>query len=278
MLRPRIVLTLACPASPSRRPRRSAPTCSSGSPQQHDVALLLTRPDKPPRPRPQAARRRRRRRSPSGSASRSRSRLGSTTTSRSRPTPSSSRRTACSSRESLLERALWLNVHPSLLPRWRGAAPVERALMAGDDAHRRHDPPHDRGARRRPDRGAGGIRRSGPRTMPAPSSRARRRSRRGCSTACSPTRSSRRSPTTASRTRRRSRPTTASSTSPARRESSSTASARSRRTSARARSSTGGRCIVWKARVADDGGLELLEVQPEGGQAHAYDEYLRGLR
>ncbi len=33
---------------------------------------------------------------------------------------------------SLLERALWLNVHPSLLPRWRGAAPVERALMAGD--------------------------------------------------------------------------------------------------------------------------------------------------
>lgn len=34
--------------------------------------------------------------------------------------------------EAALERALWLNVHPSLLPRWRGAAPVERALMAGD--------------------------------------------------------------------------------------------------------------------------------------------------
>ena len=33
---------------------------------------------------------------------------------------------------SLLERGLWLNVHPSLLPRWRGAAPVERAIMAGD--------------------------------------------------------------------------------------------------------------------------------------------------
>ena len=32
----------------------------------------------------------------------------------------------------LLERTLWLNVHPSLLPRWRGAAPVERAIMAGD--------------------------------------------------------------------------------------------------------------------------------------------------
>jgi methionyl-tRNA formyltransferase len=34
--------------------------------------------------------------------------------------------------ESLLEGGLWLNVHPSLLPRWRGAAPVERAIMAGD--------------------------------------------------------------------------------------------------------------------------------------------------
>jgi methionyl-tRNA formyltransferase len=34
---------------------------------------------------------------------------------------------------SLLEQALWLNVHPSLLPRWRGAAPVERAILAGDE-------------------------------------------------------------------------------------------------------------------------------------------------
>ena len=34
--------------------------------------------------------------------------------------------------EPVLEERLWLNVHPSLLPRWRGAAPVERALMAGD--------------------------------------------------------------------------------------------------------------------------------------------------
>jgi methionyl-tRNA formyltransferase len=35
--------------------------------------------------------------------------------------------------EDALDRALWLNVHPSLLPRWRGAAPIERALRAGDD-------------------------------------------------------------------------------------------------------------------------------------------------
>jgi methionyl-tRNA formyltransferase len=35
-------------------------------------------------------------------------------------------------KEPLLSRSLMLNVHPSLLPRWRGAAPIERALMAGD--------------------------------------------------------------------------------------------------------------------------------------------------
>ena len=34
--------------------------------------------------------------------------------------------------DDVLAERLWLNVHPSLLPRWRGAAPVERALMAGD--------------------------------------------------------------------------------------------------------------------------------------------------
>ena len=33
----------------------------------------------------------------------------------------------------LLAQSLWLNVHPSLLPRWRGAAPVERAILAGDE-------------------------------------------------------------------------------------------------------------------------------------------------
>jgi methionyl-tRNA formyltransferase len=37
-------------------------------------------------------------------------------------------------REPLLSGQLVLNVHPSLLPRWRGAAPIERAIMAGDEA------------------------------------------------------------------------------------------------------------------------------------------------
>ena len=35
-------------------------------------------------------------------------------------------------RKPLLDELRWLNVHPSLLPRWRGAAPIERAIMAGD--------------------------------------------------------------------------------------------------------------------------------------------------
>jgi methionyl-tRNA formyltransferase len=36
-------------------------------------------------------------------------------------------------KEPLLSAHELLNVHPSLLPRWRGAAPVERAIMAGDE-------------------------------------------------------------------------------------------------------------------------------------------------
>jgi len=35
-------------------------------------------------------------------------------------------------KDPLLSEHELLNVHPSLLPRWRGAAPVERAIMAGD--------------------------------------------------------------------------------------------------------------------------------------------------
>jgi methionyl-tRNA formyltransferase len=35
--------------------------------------------------------------------------------------------------EPLLSEFDLLNVHPSLLPRWRGAAPIERAIMAGDE-------------------------------------------------------------------------------------------------------------------------------------------------
>ena len=36
-------------------------------------------------------------------------------------------------KEPLLSHPGLINVHPSLLPRWRGAAPLERAIMAGDE-------------------------------------------------------------------------------------------------------------------------------------------------
>ena len=36
-------------------------------------------------------------------------------------------------RAPLLDELEMLNVHPSLLPRWRGAAPIERTIMAGDE-------------------------------------------------------------------------------------------------------------------------------------------------
>jgi methionyl-tRNA formyltransferase len=36
-------------------------------------------------------------------------------------------------KEPLLTAQEIINVHPSLLPRWRGAAPIERAIMAGDE-------------------------------------------------------------------------------------------------------------------------------------------------
>jgi methionyl-tRNA formyltransferase len=36
-------------------------------------------------------------------------------------------------KEPLLSAHAMVNVHPSLLPRWRGAAPIERAIMAGDE-------------------------------------------------------------------------------------------------------------------------------------------------
>lgn len=35
--------------------------------------------------------------------------------------------------EELLSKGLFVNLHFSLLPRWRGAAPMERAILAGDD-------------------------------------------------------------------------------------------------------------------------------------------------
>lgn len=100
--------------------------------ERHDVAVLLTRPDAP------AGRGRRLAAPP---AKRVAQRLGIPVLQPARldagldlgaPTVVVCAYGLLVPAELLGERA-WLNVHPSLLPRWRGAAPVERAIMAGDD-------------------------------------------------------------------------------------------------------------------------------------------------
>ena len=96
--------------------------------RRHDVAALLTRPDQP------AGRGRRVTPPPAKVVA---ERLGIPVLQPDRPQhPGTDIVVVCAYGllipDDLLERGLWLNVHPSLLPRWRGAAPVERALMAGD--------------------------------------------------------------------------------------------------------------------------------------------------
>ncbi len=98
---------------------------------KHDVAYLLTRPDRP---------RGRGRRMASPPAKEAAERLGIEVRQPERLDDFDPEVDAVVAAaygllipEPVLERALWLNVHPSLLPRWRGAAPIERALMAGDE-------------------------------------------------------------------------------------------------------------------------------------------------
>jgi methionyl-tRNA formyltransferase len=102
-----------------------------GLAERHDVAYLLTRPDRP---------RGRGRRVGAPPAKEVAEELGIAVRQPERPADLrdlgvdvvvAAAYGALIPRE-LLERALWLNVHPSLLPRWRGAAPVERAIIAGD--------------------------------------------------------------------------------------------------------------------------------------------------
>jgi len=98
---------------------------------EHEIALLLTRPDKP--------RGRGRRLAPTP-AKETAERLGIPVAQPARlddsiEIPADTIVVAAYGLlipDALLDRGLWLNVHPSLLPRWRGAAPIERALMAGD--------------------------------------------------------------------------------------------------------------------------------------------------
>ena len=99
---------------------------------RHDIAWLLTRPDRP-------AGRGRKERAPAAKVAAER--LGVEVRQPERPTPDDVAGVdtivlvayGVLIPDDLLAAALWLNVHPSLLPRWRGAAPVERALLAGDE-------------------------------------------------------------------------------------------------------------------------------------------------
>jgi methionyl-tRNA formyltransferase len=99
---------------------------------RHDVAWVLTRPDRP-------AGRGRKERPPAAKVAAER--LGLEVRQPERPTVDDVAGVdtivlvayGVLIPDDLLAAALWLNVHPSLLPRWRGAAPVERALLAGDD-------------------------------------------------------------------------------------------------------------------------------------------------
>ena len=184
--------------------------------------------------------------------------------------------------EMLLGRTLWLNVHPSLLPRWRGAAPVERAIMAGDaetgvtihrttaalDAgpiaaqERFAIPPEDEAgavyskagelAAQLLDQVLGGE----PVFKPQPEEGATYAERLSA----------------ADRELDWSRPPEESLN-------------RIRALSPHigARGVVDGRpLIVWRARIGEGplsaGGLELLQVQPEGRKRMSADEYLRGLR
>jgi len=178
--------------------------------------------------------------------------------------------------DALLDRGLWLNVHPSLLPRWRGAAPIERALMAGDTRTgvtiHRTTPELDAGPIAAqeafdiaPDDDAGAVyARSAeiaacligdvlpePDFQPQPGDGA----------------------------------TYAEKITAADRDLDLTLPASELVNHVRAlsphigaRAVVDGRpLVIWRARERD-GSLELIEVQPEGGRRMRYDAYLRGLR
>lgn len=175
----------------------------------------------------------------------------------------------------LLERANWLNVHPSLLPRWRGAAPVERAIMAGDEQtgvtiHRTVEAldagpvAAERAFPIGPDDDAGAVyalaaeaaaellhdvlAHDEPRFEPQPEEGV----------------------------------TYAEKIGPADRELDPDAPAQELVNRVRALSphigARLGDLIVWRARAGEDGAFEPVEVQPAGGRRMSYDAYLRGRR
>jgi methionyl-tRNA formyltransferase len=177
--------------------------------------------------------------------------------------------------ETVLARALWLNVHPSLLPRWRGAAPVERALMAGDTEIGvtiiKLVPELDAGPVAAletfevdEDDDAGAVfARAAELAVPL------------VETALG----------TGELRDQQGEPTYAEKITPADRELDWARPPRELHNQIRALSPhigargevDGHRAIVWRSQLRD-GELELLEVQPEGGRRMTYDEFRRGRR
>ena len=179
--------------------------------------------------------------------------------------------------ELLAERA-WLNVHPSLLPRWRGAAPVERAIMAGDPetgvtihetvAELDAGPVAAQEAFAiGPDDDAGAVYRTAAKVAarllervlddPAP----RFAPQEGAATY-------------AEKIRREDRQLDL-----ARPAEELVRLVRALSPHIGARAELEGRPVtVWRARVAEDGSFEPLEVQPDGGRRMTADAWRRGLR
>jgi len=175
----------------------------------------------------------------------------------------------------LLGRALWLNVHPSLLPRWRGAAPVERALMAGDDEtgvtiHRTVEALDAGPVAARlafpigPDDDAGTV------------------YARAAEVAAELLREVLAQDDPHFEAQPEDGVTYADKIRPEDRELDPGAPAQELVNRVRALSphigARRGDLIVWRARVGEDGAFEPLEVQPAGGRRMAYDAYLRGKR
>jgi len=175
--------------------------------------------------------------------------------------------------ESALERAMWLNVHPSLLPRWRGAAPVERALMAGDTETgvTIHETIKELDA---------GPIAAQEAFLIGPEDDA------GAVYARSAEVAARLLDSVLTHPEFTLQPdegvTYAEKIAPADRVLDPTRPALELANRVRALSphigAKLGDLIVWKARVAEDGSFEPLEVQPAGGRRMSYDAYLRGRR
>ena len=242
---------------------------------RHDVSALLTRPDRPAG---------RGRRVTSPPAKLVAERLGIAVLQPDRPSPDvdlgADTVVVCAYGllipEAVLERGLWLNVHPSLLPRWRGAAPVERALMAGDTETgvTIHETVKELDA--------GPI--AARRALPiGPEDDAGSVFARAAELAVELLDEALPDPTFAPQ---EGEATYAAKLEPSDRELDLSQPATDLVNRVRALSPHigaradlhGRRVTVWRARVGEEGAFEPLDVQPEGGRRMAYDAWLRGLR